>query len=168
MSYLAKLAQNLAGLETRTRVQLDSCGSFQPALIGLAESSSGLFGPNLYNPTLGSPAKRRGLGQQNEVHRGGIGSATQRPADFSTLLGLEMEFIDRLARSLPDWMGKELKERDFGAYNELAHVICNIAENCRQLGLPANAADLAHDMLRTIIPSEDEENEMRKMCAMYF
>ena len=65
-------------------------------------------------------------------------------------------------------MGKELKERDFGAYNELAHVICNIAENCRQLGLPANAADLAHDMLRTIIPSEDEENEMRKMSAMYF
>ncbi|GJJ78285.1 hypothetical protein EMPS_10644 [Entomortierella parvispora] len=156
MSYLLKLAQRLAGLETRAKLQVDSCGSYRPALIGLAESSSGHFGPKfLDNP--GSPGKRRGQGQ---------GGATQRPADFSTLLGLEMEFIDRLARSLPDWIGKELRERDFGVYNELAHVICNIAENCKQLGLPANAAALAHDMLRTIIPSEDEENEMRKMCAI--
>ena len=145
-------------------MQLDATRAYQPAIAdrSLLEYFPSPFVPiksTFFDNRTGPFVNGRGSHGRQEAPQG-PGVAKER-FEFSTLLGLEMELIDRLARSLPDWASKELKERDYATYNELAHVICNIAENGDRLHLPANATALAHDMLRTIIQSEAEENSMR-------
>jgi hypothetical protein len=164
MSYLLKIIQHLSSLESKVKMQLDPTRAYQPAIADrfLLEYSPGPFVPrkskfvdNRIEPSVNGWESR-----ERQESPQGPGVAKGR-FEISTLLGLEMELIDRLARSLPDWASKELKEGDYATYNELAHVICNIAENGDRLHLPANATALAHDMLRTIIQSEAEENSMR-------
>ncbi|KAG0051315.1 hypothetical protein BGZ83_003875 [Gryganskiella cystojenkinii] len=82
--------------------------------------------------------------------------------DFSALLGLEMELFDSLTRALPEKAGSFMASIDTATYKELAIGICNIVENFEPLGLPSSLASMAQDMLRAIIPSEEEESTMRR------
>ena len=93
---------------------------------------------------------------------GSLPPPVKEPNDFSTLLGLEMELFDSLTRALPEKAGSFMTSIEPSTYKELAICICNIVENFQQLGLPSSLASMAQDMLRAIIPSEEEESAMRR------